>query len=674
MPSEVGKEPGDLGRVLIIDDDPLMLDVLSQMLRDEGYKIDNATRGKDGVDIFKKYQHDVVLTDLKLGDMTGLDVLRSVRDVNSDSAVIILTGYASTESAVEAVRLGANDYLTKPVRMLDLIKSVKNQISSVRLSKQVKVLNKKVSDERDKLKRSVAELELLKRLAARMVSILSFTEGFEVILNLLVEEAEADVAVIFDLERGTSRFSSSGKPSRKDLKYLADIIVKQCKEELGAEVKCSDDDFVGLDRVKESSIKGDIVSTIVVPLVQEERPFGLLVVASKHDAEYKVEWSDFVSTLARDASEFLSIIKRSVERQRHFTSTIVEHTLDGIVVIDPGSGEVMMNPVASGMLDLGSGPTVGMDDVAAKFEIDLKEIWDELTDSEVEDTASRTTQLQCDLTIRDRAVYYRLNVSTLPDEETEAGRLLIVIHDVTQERSVEEMKNRLISNITHEVRTPTGVIKEFISLILDGVAGELTDTQRQYIGIMHTNIERLSRLIENLLTLARAESGGFTVVLKPTELAPIIETVTASMEVKLRRKNISCFVDLPDELPLVFADQDAVTQILTNLVDNSFKYSPNDTNINISAIVKGANVEIQVKDQGYGISPADKEAIFSRFHRLVDQNDPRFQEGVGLGLALVKDLITRHGGDIWVDSEVGVGSVFHIKLQVAEEDEEHRPA
>lgn len=662
------------GKVLIIDDDPTMVEVLSGMLSEEGYKIDSVNTGAEGIECFREQQHEVVLTDLKIGDMTGIEVLRSLKEINQQSAVIILTGYASTESAVEAVKLGANDYLLKPVKMPDLIKSVKTHMSSVHLVNRVNELNIAVADERDKLRRSVAELSLLQRLAERMMTVLSFFEGFEVILNLLVEEVEADVAVIYDYERGTARMSASVQPGPKELQQLADIITEHGRKMLGAEITCHVEDFVGLGENETDTADGELLSTIIVPLIQEERPFGLLVAASRKDENFETEWSEFIAEISQEASEFLSRIKQSIEKQKYFTSAIVEHTLDGIAVIDPVSKEVLLNPVARSMLDLAPGPAPNPEEVGALLDFNIDDIRKELTLHGEGDVQPRTMILQSEITLRGQPAYYRLNISVLPDVESREGKLLVVIHDVTQERQIEEMKNRLISNITHEVRTPTGVIKEFTALILDGVAGELTDTQRQYIKIMHSNIERLSRLIENLLTLARADKGGFTVVLQPIELKPIIDTVTASMELKLQRKKIKSVIDIPDELPLIYGDKDAVTQILTNLIDNAFKYSPEDTRVKISVKVKGVRVEIAVADQGYGIAPADQEAIFSRFHRLVDQNDPRFQEGVGLGLALVKDLVMRHGGDLWVKSEVASGSTFYFSLQIAREDEEHRPA
>jgi len=663
------------GRLLVIDDDPNIVAMLTRILWEEGYQVSEACTGAEGLRIFESGHYDVVLTDLKIGDMTGIDILKRVKEVDPQTAVVILTGYASTESAIEGIRLGANDYLTKPVKMVDLVKTVRNQVSAVRMSERVTELNRTVAEERDKLSRSVAELTLLKRLAERMMSVLSYVEGFEVILTLLIEEIAADIAVIYDLERRSARVSAVSRPNPRELEQLAEVVSERGKELLGVEVDCSVDQFEGLVDEELHEVGSTLRSTIVLPLIQGERPFGLLVAASRSDEKFEEVWSEFINRLALDASEFLTRIKRSVERQRHFTAAIVEHTLDGIVLIPPGAVEVMLNPVARSILNLPSIPAPSSEEVCKQLNCNLDEIRGELRGQEADVGGQRTIVHLTELTRGEQKIYLRVNISLLPgDNPPDSGMLLFVLHDVTKERGMEEMKARLIANLTHEVRTPTAVLKEFVSLILDGVSGELNDSQRQYLSLMKSNIERLSRLTDNLLTLARADTGGFSILLQPIELVPIISEVAASMEVKFMRKHMKLSVDISDEMPLIYADREAVTQILTNLVENAQKYSPEDTEVTISAVAKGNRVEVMVADQGYGIAPEDKEEIFKRFHRLVDQDDPRFQEGVGLGLSLVKDMVVRHGGDIWVESEVGVGSTFCFTLQIAREDEEHRPA
>ncbi|MBM3327249.1 MAG: response regulator [Calditrichaeota bacterium] len=661
-------------KVLVIDDEQSVTMAITALLQNEGYDVDSALSGAEGLQIFRERQHDLVLTDLRLGDISGTDVLREVKSIRPRSAVIILTGYATTESAVEAVRLGANDYLTKPVRMSELAMALRNQIAAVRLNERIEALGKAVEAERDKLRRSVAELTLLKRLADRMMTAMSYREGFELILNFLVDEVQADVAAVFDLKRGELGLSSASRPNEQELDKLIEIINERGSKLSDWRTPCSRASIT--QSIASESANPDYMlrSWIVVPVKQEDETFGLLAAASRQDDDFEIKWFDFVEQLALAASEFLSRMKRSVERQQKMTSAIVEHTLDGLAVIDIAKPEVLLNPIARSLLEvpLGAEPTI--EHIEKRLNCNLIECWGELHNQGESSAQRRTIVKHSDITWRGQHVFLRLNVSRLLETGSKDGLMLLSLYDVTQERAVEEMKNKLVSNISHELRTPTAVVKEFISLILDGVAGDLNPNQKQIIGIMRSNVERLARLIENLLSLARADSGGFNVVLRPESLYPLVEAVTESLKPKLAHKRMTLTVDLPPDIPLVYADRDSVTQILTNLIENARKYSQENTEVRVTAVTKGNRIEIAVADQGYGIPPGEIENIFKRFHRLVDKDDPRFQEGVGLGLPLVKDLVTRHGGDIWVVSEVGKGSTFYFSLQTAQEDEDQKIA
>ncbi len=655
------------GRILIIDDEKPVAESMAKMLETVGHKVDTSTCGKDGLEKFIEESHTLVITDLRLGDMTGTEVLAEVKAISPQTAVIIVTGFASTESAIEAMRRGANDYLTKPIRMSELLMAVRSQLSAVMLEEQIRSLNNEMELERDKLRRSVTELTMLQRLSERMMSALSYIEGFDLILNLLVNELAADLAAVYIIESSSGRLAASSPPTGSELDYMAEVINKRGKELLNVDIRCERNQFEGMV-IDESSTANDIQSLVAVPLKQGKRPFGLLVVGSKVSDLFDEVWSDFITQISQEASEFLARVKRSVERQRNSTAAIVENTLDGIIMIHLSSNEVLMNPKARSMLDVASDAIPTPDHLNNALNLDLQDIYNDLQQDKEE--GPKTTELHRELARHGKQVYLRLNISLLRGTDHEKGSLLMVIHNVTKEREMEEMKSRLISNISHELRTPTAVVKEFISLILDGVGGKVDDALRDYMKIIQSNIERLSRLIENLLTVARSDAGGFTVKLAPLKLEPVIKNVTASMSVKLRKKQMTISDDVPDEMPLVYADMDAVTQIITNLVENAYKYSPENTHITISVFVKGARIEISVIDEGYGIAPGDQETIFKSFHRLVDQNDPKFQEGVGLGLSVVKNLVTRHGGDIWVESNVGEGSKFTFTLQIYESEVE----
>lgn len=671
MKSSTNSDTGNAAlpdRILVIDDEQTIAEMIAMMLRSEKYNVDIAFSGKQGIEVFKEGLHDLVLTDLKLGDVTGIDVLAQIKSLKKDTAVVIFTGYATTESAVEAIRLGANDYLTKPVRIAELLMTVRSQLNAVHMQRHIATLNNQVAQERDKLSRSVTELTLLKRLAERMMTTLSAVEGFDLILNLLVEEVSADVALIYLINAGTIRISTTKTISKTTLKNITELLNSRGSQVLKGEINCHINQFEGI-KWNDDPKGTTIASSVIVPICQENKTIGLLSALSFTDADFEEKWGEFINKISQDASLFLERMRHSVERQRISTAAIVEHTQDGIIIMSPDSGEVLMNPKARGMLDVAPNAIPTIPYISDFLSLDFNEITHNLEKS-TQNQELKFTNLFTEITLRDVIHYLRLTVSFLPNTDNSNRLLMVVLSDVTKEKSIEEMKTRLVANISHELRTPTAVVKEFISLLLDGIAGPMNETQQQYITIIQSNILRLARLIENLLTLARAETGGFSVNLKPTDICHTINSAVRSLTVKLARKNITLDLKLPEQVPLVYADADAVTQILTNLIENSYKYSSHNTTVKIRLKVKGARIEISVKDQGIGIPKEDQEKVFKRFQRLVDKNDPRFQEGVGLGLSVVKDLVVRHGGEIWLESEPGIGSTFTFSLLVMEEKKE----
>lgn len=666
--------------ILVVDDDFPVLESVTRILQKQGYEVVGVQNGDEALQLFRQHNFDLVISDLRLEGTSGLEVLRQVKAIDPDIPVLIMTGFGTMESAIEAVRLGASDYLTKPVRASELAMGVRNQLEALQLRRRVKELNREVSVERDRLRDAVAELNLLKRLSERMMSALSYMEGYELLLNFILEEIGADLAVIYDREHHQLRMGGEIPLSEERKGQLYQLIRQWVSSQpTGDSFPHTAEEF--FTQVQGGEIfsgavvseEGGFASVISVPVEIEGRPFGLILAASLGDDGFEARWGKFLHQVARSASDFLTRVKRSVESQQYITSAIVEHISEGLIVISFTDRQVMLNPTATIMLKLPVGEKPTIEKLQSRLGIDLGRLWEELYSQGEDGARGRTIVRQVPIEDPDRTTILRMVVSFIP-HTTNHGSMLISLHDITQEREVEEMKTRLVSNISHELRTPTAVVKEFLALLKDGVAGPLTVEQQQLVDLIKVNVDRLGRLVENLLTLARADTGGFTVVLRPERLEPIIEQVVASLTPKLSQKNIQLSVRLPSEIPLVYADNDAVIQILTNLIENARKYSPENTTVTLSVNVKGDRVEVSVADQGYGIPPSQIENIFKRFHRLVDQNDPRFQEGVGLGLPVVRDLVTRHGGDIWVESEVGKGSTFFFTLQIARGEEDVRPA
>jgi signal transduction histidine kinase/GGDEF domain-containing protein len=240
-------------------------------------------------------------------------------------------------------------------------------------------------------------------------------------------------------------------------------------------------------------------------------------------------------------------------------------------------------------------------------------------------------------------------------------------------RRVDAMKSEFVSVASHELRTPLAAIKNAVQLMLSGKTGEINENQSKFLSMAERNINRLTNILNDLLSLSRIESGKIELNFENVELKGIIELTASSLRPQADVKSIQIEVGVPEQLPSVYGDPEKIEQILTNLIGNSIKFTAEGGKILITAkhLPKGKEggygdkVAVSVKDTGIGIPPEHLDAIFEKFHQ-VEGSLHRSVSGTGLGLAITKGLVEAHQGKIWVESEVEKGSVFTFTLPLAE--------
>jgi signal transduction histidine kinase len=234
-----------------------------------------------------------------------------------------------------------------------------------------------------------------------------------------------------------------------------------------------------------------------------------------------------------------------------------------------------------------------------------------------------------------------------------------------QLKEFDRLKSEFVSNVSHELRTPLISIKGFVDHLLEGIAGDLTPRQHTFLTRVQANITRLSRLINDLLDLARIEAGQVTI--HPVRLS-LVEVITEVLET-LRPLAIEKGVELglvePETAGVVRADRDRISQVLLNLIHNAIKFTPPGGAVRVRVAVQPqGEVLTVVQDTGEGIPPEELERIFEKFHQVsVDPGQPR---GSGLGLTIARKLIELQEGTMWVRSTLGQGSEFGFTLPVAE--------
>ncbi len=242
-------------------------------------------------------------------------------------------------------------------------------------------------------------------------------------------------------------------------------------------------------------------------------------------------------------------------------------------------------------------------------------------------------------------------------------------------RRIDAMKSEFVSIASHELRTPLAAIKNAVQLILTGKTGEINENQAKFLSMAERNINRLTNILNNLLNLSKIESGKIELKFKSLSIKDVIEWTTSSLRPHAEAKTVQIEVSIPEELPPVYGDHEKIEQILTNLIGNAIKFTPEGGKILVSAKLQCKEekenlvekIAISVKDTGIGIPPEHLEAIFEKFHQ-VENSLHRSVSGTGLGLAITKGLVEAHQGKIWVESEVGKGSTFTFTLPVASDE------
>ncbi len=240
---------------------------------------------------------------------------------------------------------------------------------------------------------------------------------------------------------------------------------------------------------------------------------------------------------------------------------------------------------------------------------------------------------------------------------------LLMSLDMSRKQQLQ-FKDEFLSHVSHELRTPLSSIHQFVTILLDGLAGEIPAEQREHLGTVLGSANQLLTMIDDLLEATRAESGKLRVEVRCIAIGDVLQQAVNMLQVTATEKHISLELKVEAGIPLVSADPERVIQILINLIDNALKFTPpgGAVIVRASLMVKDSDhVCISVSDTGRGVSPESKHLIFERLYQDPKSSDSS-RKGLGLGLYIVQELVKLHGGRIWVESQIGRGSAFSFTL------------
>ena len=259
-----------------------------------------------------------------------------------------------------------------------------------------------------------------------------------------------------------------------------------------------------------------------------------------------------------------------------------------------------------------------------------------------------------------------LNAVILPD-----GNVYGSCRDITKRKQAEqklkeamEIKSQFISMASHELRTPLTAIKEGIAIVMDGSTGKINDEQEDFLGMAKRNVDRLARLINDVLDFQKLEAGGIEFNIQEKDINEVVKEVYETMVPLTKEKGLNFVVKLDENLPKARFDNDKIIQVLTNIVNNAIKFTEKGT-ITVTTSKQDNVVCVAVQDTGPGVKKEDIPKLFHKFEQLAKKDDRKIG-GTGLGLAISKEIVEKHNGEIWAESKHGKGITFYFTLPVME--------
>lgn len=356
--------------------------------------------------------------------------------------------------------------------------------------------------------------------------------------------------------------------------------------------------------------------------------------------------------MAADLTKARQELEASEERVR----TIINTMPLGVLTLSKDAGIEFVNPASTRILGLSEEELKGKrpDD----FISDLKSAVAEIIQGRMENLLSK--KLPAILKVESGERFLEVTFEEYPGGTTE--RVLAVIEDVTERQEMEKRKHEFIAMVTHDLRTPLTSIRMFHDMLGRSVCGELTPSGMQRLEIVDRSVTRLLTLINDILDFEKLQAGKQEVYLEEIEISEILHTAVESISNFAETSAVS--LEVSGDKQVITADSERLVRVIINLVSNAIKFSEKGSTVKVNAKNEGDCVRIEVIDTGKGIPATHLQTIFEKY-KQVDRSDHTVKKGTGLGLPICKAIVEQHGGTIGVDSEIGKGSTFWIRLPVS---------
>ena len=389
--------------------------------------------------------------------------------------------------------------------------------------------------------------------------------------------------------------------------------------------------------------------TMVIP-IQRLTEGAMRVAEGDFSRRIEVASQDEIGVLTdtfNDMARQLRDTLRQVEKERNKLDTLFLHMTDGVVAFSRQGQVIHSNPAAARMLHQSIDETSSYGQLFGEA-------------APLEQVLAAPDHLEAERQVRDS--YLQLLMAPF-DRGREGGGVLVVIHDVTEQRKSQELQREFVANVSHELRTPLTNIRSYAETISDSVGDLPPDMEKKFLGVILNETDRMTHIVQDLLTLSRFDSGKDELKLTRFSFAEAVQSLYHAVYMEARRHNHELKLDLEPDLPTIVADRERIVQVMMNVVSNAIKYTPDGGHIAISAGRRGDLVWMVVDDDGIGIPAQDRPRIFERFYR-VDKARSRQSGGTGLGLSIAKEIVALHQGSLRILDKEGPGLAVCLELKI----------
>jgi two-component system NtrC family sensor kinase len=632
--------------ILVADDSREIREFLERsVLTPAGYGVHTVGDGMSALTLARDLRPDLVITDLQMPGLSGIDLIRRLRSDRPSLPMILITGEGSEAVAVEAMRAGATDYMTKPFEAEHMLAAVGRALAEGR---RWAALEKGVQDARataGSLEQRLGELESLAKIGRTVTATLDLDPVLTAVVEAAVRLTGAEEGSLLLLDPDSGELYM--RASKNFDEEFARTFRLHVQDSLAGQVIATGQPVV-LDERSPQKIKTSYLvhSLLYVPLAVRGRRIGILGVDNRkagrtlagEDLTVMTALADYAAIAIDNAQLY-----QHTETERRQLETILTQTESGVLVLDTENRLILVNRAAR--------QAYGIDgDVAGRSVVEAIDDPELLSLVRAPGNQPRREEL----TVHDGRVF-NAQRTLIPG----VGQS-IVMDDITHLKELDRIKSEFVTTVSHDLRSPLTAILGYVELIER--AGPVTDQQREFVRRVRLSVEQITSLVSDLLDLGRIEAG-LDASKEKTPLAVLARYAVDGLRNAAEVKQISVEVHLSDDLPMVTGDPYRLRQMIGNLLENAIKYSLAGGRVEVSADGEGDQVILRVRDNGPGIPASEQPYLFDKFFRA--SNVPDDIAGTGLGLSIVKSIVDNHHGRIWVDSKLGEGSVFTVVLPKA---------